>query len=80
MTIDDVEMKQDEFNSILGVLSNYTPKSQKYIEAENNLLDNVKNFCEGREKIIEGFKNGIFPLNNDDLTCIYIFPSKLTSE
>ena len=66
MTIDDAEMKQDEFNSILGVLSNYTPKAQKYIEAKNILLDNTKIFYKGRKKIIEGFKNGIFPLKSDD--------------
>ena len=66
MTIDDAEHIQDEFNSALGVLSNYTPRSQNYIEAKNKLLDNVKNFYEGREKIIKGFKDRIFPLNHDD--------------
>ena len=55
MTIDDVEHMQDEFDSILGVLSKYTPKVQKYIEAKNKLLDNAKNFYKGREKIVEGF-------------------------
>ena len=60
------EMKQDEFNSILTVLSNYTPKSQKYIEAKNSLLSNAKNFYKGREKIIKGFKDGIFRLKFDD--------------
>ena len=59
-------MKQNEFNSILSVLSNYTPKIQKYIEAKNKLLDNAKHFYEGRKKIIEGFKNGIFPLKCDE--------------
>ena len=66
MTIDDAEMKQDEFNSILSSLSNYAPKSHKYIEAKNNLLDNAKNFYKGRKKIIESFKNGIFLLKSDD--------------
>ena len=66
MTIDDAEMKQDEFNFILSSLSNYTPKSQKYIEGKNNLLDNAKNFYKGRKKIIESFKNGIFLLKSDD--------------
>ena len=45
-------MKQDEFNSILSDLSDYTSKSQKYIEAKNKLLDNTKNFYEEGEKII----------------------------
>ena len=66
MTIDDAEHIQDEFDSMLSVLSDYTPKSQKYIEAKNKLLDNIKNFYEGREKIIKGFKDRIFPLNHDD--------------
>ena len=66
MTIDDAEMKQDEFNSILGVLSKYAPKTQKYIEPKNKLLNNARNFYEGREKIIQGVKDGTFLLNHDD--------------
>ena len=66
MTINDAEMKQDEFDSILSSLSNYTPKTQKYIESKNKLLNNAKNFYEMREKIIEGFRDGIFLLNYDD--------------
>ena len=66
MAIDDAEHIQDKFNSMLRALSNYTPKAQKYIEAKNKLLDNAKNFYEWRGKIIEGFKNRIFPLKHDD--------------
>ena len=66
MTIDRAEINQDEFNSTLAVLNNYAPKSKKYIEAKNNLLNNAKNFNEGREKIIKGFKDGIFLLKFDD--------------
>ena len=68
MTIDEAEMKQDEFNSVLAVLSNYAPKSKKYIEAKNSLLNNAKNFYERREKIIKSFKDGTFPLKSDDKT------------
>ena len=66
MTIDDAEHTEDEFNSILGVLSDYTPRSEKYIEAKNKLLDNVKKFYERKEKIIKGFKDRIFSLNHND--------------
>ena len=59
-------MKQDEFNSILDALNNYSPKTQKYIETKNSLLNNAKNFYKGREKVIEGFKERIFPLKSDD--------------
>ena len=65
-TIDNTEMKQNEFNSPLGALSNSTAKSRKYIEVRKNLLDNAKNFYEGRKKIIESFKEEIFPLKSDN--------------
>ena len=66
MTIDDVELKKDEFHSMLSVLSNYPPKAQRYIETKNKLLDNAKKFYERRQKIIDDFKNRIFPLKSDD--------------
>ena len=66
ITIDEAEHIQDEFNAMSSILSDYTPRGQKYIEVKNKLLDNARNFYEGREKIIEGFKDRIFPLNHDD--------------
>ena len=65
MTINDAEMGQNEFDSIVW-LNNYIPRAKKYIVEKNSLLNNVKNFYEGREKIIEGFKKGIFLLKSDD--------------
>ena len=56
MTIDDAKIKQDEFDSILAVLSNYTPRAQKYIEEKNKLLDNAKKFYEGRKKLLKALK------------------------
>ena len=66
ITIDDAEMKQDKFNAELIALSGYTPKGKKYIEGRKNFLDNAKNVYEMREKIIEGFDDGVFPLKSDD--------------
>ena len=60
--IDDVEGKQDEFSAVISVLEGYAPRDNKYVEAKNKLLNNVENFYKGREKIIEGFKNGVFPV------------------
>ena len=34
MTINDAEHIQDESNSILGVLSDYAPKAQKYTKVK----------------------------------------------
>ena len=60
MTVDNAEMKQDEFNSMLRVLSNYAPKNQKYIEAKNKFLDNAKTFYEGRKKLLKALKMEYF--------------------
>ena len=51
-----------------NALNNYAPKGKKYGEAKNGLLSNAKNFYEGREKIINGFKEGIFTIKSDDET------------
>ena len=48
LSINETERKQDKFDAIIGALENYTSKSDKYIEAKNRLLNNVKNFWEGR--------------------------------
>ena len=66
ITTDGAEREQDEFNEIIGVLENYTPRNDKYIEAKNKLLSNAKKIYEGRENIIEGFKIGIFSFNYDE--------------
>ena len=66
MTIDDAEMNQNGFISILDALNNQSPKAQKYIAAKNSLLNNAKIFYKGRENFFKGFKDGIFPLNSDD--------------
>ena len=47
---------------MLHLLKRYSPKHDKYVTLKNNLVDNASKFYEGREKIIEGFKNGVFPL------------------
>ena len=65
-TIDDSESKQDEFNTVLNLLKTYNPRDNKYIEAKNILVNNANNFYRGREKIIEGFKNGIFSIYYDE--------------
>ena len=45
----------------MGALKGYAPRDNKNVEAKNKLLNNVANFYKGREKIIQGFKNGVFP-------------------
>ena len=63
--INGAERKQDKFDTTLGALSIYPAKNKK-LEAKNKLLNNANKFYKGREKIIEGFKNKIFPLYYDE--------------
>ena len=51
---------------MLTHLKIYNPRDNKYIEAKNNLVNNASNFYKGREKIIEGFKNEVFPIYYDE--------------
>ena len=46
----------------MGALKAYAARDNKYVEAKNKLVNNIENFYKGREKIIEGFKNGVFPV------------------
>ena len=51
---------------MLHLLKKYSPKHDKYVTLKNNLVDNASKFYKGREKIIEGFKNEIFPFYYDE--------------
>ena len=57
-----MERKQDEITGVMGALKAYAPRDNKYVEAKNKFVNNVKNFYKGREKIIKEFKNGLFPV------------------
>ena len=50
---------------MLHLLKKYSPKHDKYATLKNNLVDNASKFYEGREKIIEEFKNKVFPFYNE---------------
>ena len=49
-TIEEAEREQDEFNAIRGLLEDYTPRNNKYIEAKNKLLNNAKKNLQGERK------------------------------
>ena len=66
-TIDYVERKQDEITGVIGALKAYAPRDNKYVEAKNKLSNNVEDVYIGREKIIERFKNSVFPLYYDEM-------------
>ena len=50
----------------MGALKAYASRDNKHVEAKNKLANNVENFYKGREKIIERFKNSVFPLYYDE--------------
>ena len=60
ITLDEAKSKQVGFNAVLHLLKRYSRKHDKYVTLKNNLVDNASKFYEGREKNIEGFKNGVF--------------------
>ena len=66
MIINDAEMRQNEFNSIVDALNNYIPRIQKYDEAKNSLLNNAKTFYEGRKKLLKALKKEYFRQISDD--------------
>ena len=66
MIINDAEMRQNEFNSIVDALNNYIPRIQKYDEAKNSLLNNAKIFYEGRKKLLKALKKEYFRQISDD--------------
>ena len=55
-----------EFDGVLGALCTYSAIKKEYIEVKNKLWNNAKNVSKGREKIIEGLENRIFPLIYDE--------------
>ena len=79
-TIDYVERKQDKITGVMGALKGYVPRDNKYIEAKNKLVNNLENFYKGREKIIEWFKNGVFPLYYNEVHEYYMKAQRETEE
>ena len=62
VTIEEAGKIQGEFDAIIGALKNYKPKRPKYKENKEKLLINAQsNFYDGREMIINAFKNKVFP-------------------
>ena len=68
ITIEEAERIQKEFDAIIGALKNYKPTRLKYKKNKEKLLINAQNFYNGREMIVNAFKNGIFPLVSSGYT------------
>ena len=57
---------QNEFDSVVNALEEYSPKNPEYEKEKINLLNNAEKFYDGREMIINAFKNTIFPFQHDE--------------
>ena len=57
---------QKEFKAILSALKRYGPKKPDYVTTKNNLPINPKILCDGREEIINAFKNKKFPFGVEE--------------
>ena len=57
-----VEREQDNFDDMIEILKVYRPtKYSKYYGLKQDLVINAQNFYDGREMIINAFKNKLFP-------------------
>ena len=62
--IPGAEREQDNFDNMIKILKAYRPRrNSKYYKLKKDLLINAQNFYDGREMIIETFKNKIFLLS-----------------
>ena len=59
-SIEKAERIQDEFDGVFDALEIYAPKKESCINDRKSLLTNSKKFYEGRQMIINAFKNKIF--------------------
>ena len=67
LKIEDTERKQDEFMTILNALDKYGPRIMWLIMwLQEKILINAKKFYDGRQMIINAFKDKIFPLSPDE--------------
>ena len=61
LSIDRAEDLQNEFSDLLTALEKYKPTKPEFMDEKLKLLDNERRFCNGREMMINAFKNEIFP-------------------
>ena len=66
LSLEDAERKQEEFNGILGALEKYVPRKFEYLTTKNDLLTNSKKLFDGREMILNVFKNKAFPFEEEE--------------
>ena len=57
ISIEEAEAIQEEFDGVYGELEKYKPKKEPYVGKREKLLTNAQNFYDGREMIIDAFKN-----------------------
>ena len=61
MLIPATEREQGIFDDKIEELKKHRPRTKDNIDTKNNLLTNAQNFYDGREMIINVFKNTLFP-------------------
>ena len=61
MLILAIEREQSVFDDKIEELKKYRPRTTDNTDTKNNLLNNARNFYDGREMIINTFKNKLFP-------------------
>ena len=62
MLIPAIEREQGIFDDKIEELKKYRPRTENNISDKNKVLTNAQNLYDGREMIINAFKNKLFPL------------------
>ena len=62
MSIPAIEREKDVFDYKIGEVERYGPRTENNISDKNKVLTNAQNLYDGREMIINTFKNELFPL------------------
>ena len=63
MTIDEAEIKQNEFAEELDKLKTYPARESKYIDLKESVFKNANNFYDGWKEHFYRFKNEILSLS-----------------
>ena len=66
MTINDAQIKQNEFNLKHNHWKIYKARKEDYVKANNNSANNANNFYNKRETTIKVFEEGIFLLRSEE--------------
>ena len=65
ISLSDAEEEQTKFYLKLKKRIEYQPATEGTIKKKDSFLENIQNFCDVREMVIDAFKKGIIPFKDE---------------